>query len=410
MPYIQLDGQQYPLVAGENAVGSGADVRIRLPGAGIESVAVVLAVGSDGNTVARRAGAQVVTVNGVALGAEPEPLLHGDRVEIGGRELHYGDDKKGGMTQYVPNMKLPQPGASSPAGAPKPTARTGGRLVSLVDGREYAIASDGLAIGRDPTCDIVVSSADVSRKHAVVAPSAEGYVLTDMSTNGVLVNGTRITAPAPLGKGDVITIGTDEFRFHADAAAAAAEAAQKVVLATLEVTSSGPMKGKKFDVRLPLTHLGRGAHNDVVIADESVSDSHAKLQKRESGWFVVDMGSTNGTYVGGKRIDGEKQLVGAPDVRLGGVKFIFRATDAAEAAGASSTRAIAALRPSETKGRATASARDTTLPDTPPRGVKAQRRSSGRQVVEQKSGMPVLVWIVAVLVLGALVLKFLTGR
>ena len=56
---------------------------------------------------------------------------------------------------------------------------------------------------------------------------------------------------------------------------------------------------------------------------------------------------------------GEKQLVGAPDVRLGGVKFIFRATDAAEAAGASSTKAIAALRPSEQKGRATAGPRET---------------------------------------------------
>lgn len=96
MPYIQLDGQQYPLVAGENAVGSGADVRIRLPWAGIDSVAVVLAVGADGSTVVKRAGAQPVKVNGVVLGAEPEPLLHGDRVEIGGRELHYGDDKKGG--------------------------------------------------------------------------------------------------------------------------------------------------------------------------------------------------------------------------------------------------------------------------------------------------------------------------
>lgn len=314
------------------------------------------------------------------------------------------------MTQYVPNMKLPLAGASSPAGAPKAAARTGGRLVSLVDGREYTIAVDGLAIGRDPTCDIVVSSADVSRKHAVVAPSPEGYVLTDLSTNGVLVNGTRITAPAPLAKGNVLTVGTNEFRFHANAAAAAADAAQKVVLATLEVTSSGVLRGKKFEIRLALTHLGRGAHNEVVIGDESVSDSHAKVQKRETGWFVVDMGSTNGTYVGGKRINGEKQLVGAPDVRLGGVKFIFRATDAAEAAGASSTKAIAALRPSEQKGRATAGPRETTLPSTPPRGVKSAARGSGKRAAEPSRGLPVVVWIIAVLVLGALVLQLLTGR
>ena len=114
MPYIQIDGQQYPLVAGENAVGSRADARIRLAGGGVDGMAAVLAVGADGSTVVRRAGEQGVKVNGVALGAEPAPLLHGDKVEIAGRELFFGDDRKGGNTQYVPAMKLSLGGASSP--------------------------------------------------------------------------------------------------------------------------------------------------------------------------------------------------------------------------------------------------------------------------------------------------------
>jgi pSer/pThr/pTyr-binding forkhead associated (FHA) protein len=115
------------------------------------------------------------------------------------------------------------------------------------------------------------------------------------------------------------------------------------VLATLEVINEGVHKGTKYEIRTPLTHVGRGAHNDVVIADESVSDSHAKIQRRETGWYVVDMGSTNGTYVGGRRIVDEKQLVGAPDIRLGGIKMIFHvAADAAD--DAKGTRAIAGMR------------------------------------------------------------------
>ena len=70
--------------------------------------------------------------------------------------------------------------------------------------------------------------------------------------------------------------------------------------------------------------VGRGAHNDVPIPDDSVSDLHAKLQLRDDGWWVVDMGSTNGTYVGGERVNGEAQLVGNIDVRFGGIKFAFR--------------------------------------------------------------------------------------
>jgi pSer/pThr/pTyr-binding forkhead associated (FHA) protein len=90
------------------------------------------------------------------------------------------------------------------------------------------------------------------------------------------------------------------------------------------VTGEGPDKGKRHDVIGPLTNIGRGAHNDFVLASESVSDSHAKLQKREGGWMLVDVNSTNGTFLGGRRINGEQALKGAPDLRFGDVRIVFR--------------------------------------------------------------------------------------
>lgn len=113
-------------------------------------------------------------------------------------------------------------------------------------------------------------------------------------------------------------------------------------MATLEIKAEGPLKGLKFDLHAALTNIGRGEHNDIAIRDESISDSHAKLQKRADGWWIVDQGSTNGTYVGGRRVQGEQKLEGAPDIRFGGIKMTFRpAAQAAEAGG--STRAIAAV-------------------------------------------------------------------
>jgi predicted component of type VI protein secretion system len=97
----------------------------------------------------------------------------------------------------------------------------------------------------------------------------------------------------------------------------------------------------KFDLHAALTNIGRGEHNDIAIRDESISDSHAKLQKRADGWWIVDQGSTNGTYVGGRRVQGEQKLEGAPDIRFGGIKMTFRPSQAPEAAGGS-TKAIAA--------------------------------------------------------------------
>jgi pSer/pThr/pTyr-binding forkhead associated (FHA) protein len=128
----------------------------------------------------------------------------------------------------------------------------------------------------------------------------------------------------------------------APAAAPAPARGGRTPLATLEIKAEGPLKGTKFDLHAALTNIGRGEHNDIAIRDESISDSHAKIQKRGDGWWIVDQGSTNGTYVGGRRVQGEQKIEGAPDLRFGGIKMSFRpAAQAAEAGG--STRAIAAV-------------------------------------------------------------------
>lgn len=399
MPYIQLDGQQYPLVAGENPVGGTEGARIRLAGAGTEGVLASLTVSADGAAVVRRVDG-AVKVNGVALGAEPAPLLHGDKIEVAGRELFFGDDRRAGNTQFVAPVRLAE--GAVPASAAKPTAATGGRVISLVDGREYPVPASGLVFGRDPACDVVIGSTNVSRKHASLSAGPEGYLLRDTSTNGVLVNGEPASSPALLGRGDVLTIGDEQFRFHADAAPA-----PKAPLATLEVISTGMLKGRVMEVRSPLAHVGRGAHNDIVVADESVSDSHAKLQRRDDGWYVVDMGSTNGTYVGGRRIEGEAPLIGAPDLRFGGVKFIFRVPEGAAVGGASQTRAIAAVK---TEARRPAEGAKTPVaalqtPRSVPRPVAPPR--TGQRVSRV---LTVLVWLVVLLLVAAGVFVFFTGH
>jgi pSer/pThr/pTyr-binding forkhead associated (FHA) protein len=399
MPYIQLDGQQHPLIAGENPVGGSDGARIRLPEEGGQGVLASLDVGADGATVVRRVDG-TVKVNGVLLGAEPAPLLHGDKIEVAGRELFFGDDRRAGNTRFVQPVRLSE---SAPHATPgKPTAATGGRVISLVDGREYVVPATGLVFGRDPACDVVIGSTEVSRRHASLTPSPDGYLLRDTSTNGVLVNGEAASSPALLGRGDVLTIGDEEFRFYADSAPP-----PRAPLAVLEVISSGMLKGTMMDVRSPLTHVGRGAHNDLVISDESVSDSHAKLQRREDGWYVVDMGSTNGTYVGGKRIDGEAPLIGAPDVRFGGVKFIFRVPDGAKAGNASQTRAIAAFKVDARRAGAGAKTPVVSQPVQPaaPRGA-----AGARPARKTSRGVPLLLWGGVLILVAAGVLILFTGH
>ncbi|WP_434420327.1 diguanylate cyclase domain-containing protein [Nannocystis pusilla] len=65
----------------------------------------------------------------------------------------------------------------------------------------------------------------------------------------------------------------------------------------------------------PIT-VGRGEHNALVLGGDSASRSHGRFEKRTDGWWVVDNGSTNGTYVNGQQKQ-EAPLSDGDRVRIG---------------------------------------------------------------------------------------------
>src|SRR3954471_6275418 len=91
--------------------------------------------------------------------------------------------------------------------------RSAGRLVSLPDERSYLVGATPLTIGRGPESDVPVHSEDVSRNHAYVLRTPQGFLLVDSSLHGSYVNGLRVQAQRLLVDGDVIQIGTRSFRF-----------------------------------------------------------------------------------------------------------------------------------------------------------------------------------------------------
>ncbi len=397
MPYLQVDGQHYELAPGTTVLGSSPDARIVVPAAASGACRAEVRVSADGSAViARDASQGEIRVNGVALGAEPAPLLHGDKVLAGGQEITFGDEAAAGSTR---TMRAVAPTGYPPVLKPSSAGRpTGGRLISLVDGREYLVPSEGLVIGRDPSCGVVLRGHAVSRRHAVVAAARDMYMITDTSANGLTVNGDQVVGSEPLSRGDVIRIADENFRFYADA-----PPPERPALATLDRLSSAVGVPARVEIHTSLAYVGRGEHNDVVLPDESVSDTHATLQKREDGWYVVDLDSTNGTYVGGRRIQGGQRLDGSPDVRFGGLKFIFRpvgdagrvAAGAAALAGA--TRAIAARPP---------------IAESPT--LRERRLAPGVPAVAapraRDGGIPFALWVAVVIIIGAVVYFIVTGR
>jgi hypothetical protein len=83
-------------------------------------------------------------------------------------------------------------------------------------------------------------------------------------------------------------------------------------------------EGDEFSVdSAPLT-VGRGSQNDVAIdGDEFASARHVRFEPRRDGVWVHDLGSTNGTYVNGIRIDGARRLAQGDVVRVGETDLRF---------------------------------------------------------------------------------------
>ncbi|MGE3855553.1 MAG: FHA domain-containing protein [Dehalococcoidia bacterium] len=65
--------------------------------------------------------------------------------------------------------------------------------------------------------------------------------------------------------------------------------------------------------------IGRGAGNTIVLPERHVSARHARLVPEDGAWWVEDLGSTNGTYVGRHRVAGRARLEPADEVRFGPV-------------------------------------------------------------------------------------------
>jgi hypothetical protein len=90
------------------------------------------------------------------------------------------------------------------------------RALLIAEGRRHPVPPGGATLGRSRDCDIVLSDANVSRRHAEVRPGAAAtWTIAALgSTNGVLVNGHRVVGAQQLTAGDTIALGTAEIGFE----------------------------------------------------------------------------------------------------------------------------------------------------------------------------------------------------
>jgi pSer/pThr/pTyr-binding forkhead associated (FHA) protein len=111
----------------------------------------------------------------------------------------------------------------------------------------------------------------------------------------------------------------------APAQVAQARAEAGVVPGRLVVTRSSALPvGTAFEAGPVPTTIGRGDDNVVVLTgDDYASGRHARVESGLDGTWVVDLGSTNGTYVNGERLEGRRRLHEGDLVQVGDTELRF---------------------------------------------------------------------------------------
>lgn len=196
------------------------------------------------------------------------------------------------------------------------TLEIDGRTVALSPGERALVGRDAEALVR-PSCELV------SRRHLEVAyaGAAGGWVARDLGTrNGTFREGAPVASDRPVALrpgmtlmlGDpvsgaavrVLAIGRSGSPAAAiDLTAGLSLAAGVRVVRVVDPGQPGDPDARGFATDGALT-LGRAADNAIVVHDPMVSAHHARVTPRGQGQHLVeDLGSTNGTFVDGVRIE-----------------------------------------------------------------------------------------------------------
>ncbi len=201
---------------------------------------------------------------------------------------------------------------SSIAGTQLLAASRATLTVRLSDGRtrSLALTRDPLTIGRHPTNQLVIDVPTISAEHAVVEYRAGVYHLIDRgSRNGTFVNGQRIDQ-IDLNDGDLIRLGEP----GSSAVTLTFRAGQAPHSAALD----------QFDLAAhDALLIGRANDCDLLLDSPLVSRHHARLERSGPAHSLIDLGSTNGTYVNSQRID-RAELHAGDVVQIGPYRFTYQ--------------------------------------------------------------------------------------
>jgi pSer/pThr/pTyr-binding forkhead associated (FHA) protein len=226
-------------------------------------------------------------------------------------------------------------------------------LTSATPGEVIKLRRDATIFGREKG-DILINDHEISSTHCQIQNINGSYHLFDMnSTNGTFVNNERVVK-SKLNPGDTITIGQTTFRFEMEQESRVRHISTifksrdqrgmtDTKVSLVDTLIEGELKGSQIiTVILNITY-GDGTKDEVELKqrsffigrassfakfdqDPEMSRKHLLVKVNDSGEiFIEDQGSTNGSFLNGKRLQGMHIVRPNDEVRVGSILLRCRA-------------------------------------------------------------------------------------
>ena len=201
--------------------------------------------------------------------------------------------------------------------------------LQFVDRRQPAfwLVDPRLTIGRDKTNNLVINDEGVSVFHAELQQEDGKLYLRDTgSVNGTFLNNAPVSKRTEIKVGDIIRLHLVELQII-DPTKAPPEPAPQIVkrdmpkpLPLWQVKAmTGVISGRMFPID-GTSVIGRDPHCEIVVGGAHVSRRHAEFSIRAGQLWVKDLGSSNGSFVNGKKHD-EIALQNGDEVKFDAMVF-----------------------------------------------------------------------------------------
>jgi pSer/pThr/pTyr-binding forkhead associated (FHA) protein len=205
-------------------------------------------------------------------------------------------------------------------------------------GRIYALSADNITIGRGRRNEIIIHDNEVSREHCRLVKVLFDYEIYDLnSTNGTFLNGRPVhDAATPIFDKNIIELGDSivlEYIASREAPETPEPVPVRLVAAPVAADYYLVLRRKSeplpevYLLDSPVIDIGRHLDNTICLVENQVSRFHMRLNRIDQDYLLEDLGSVNGTFLNGMRVEKPHQLKPGDYITIGQVIEMWYTND-----------------------------------------------------------------------------------